>query len=429
MKKPLVTLTPAAFAVLICTTAQAALLMYEPFDYPAGERLGGSTAAGPVGQTNSNGQVWITRSPATVIPYDEARDVLITEGSISYPGLALSSGNSVRYGTNAAVADKTNTMYTVAIDLPGDAITSGSVYYSMIVHFHSSIPAGGARTCYATFSEDPADPATDAGYGVITSGGTGNIPLPAGAWIRNSGTTGYHLGAGKQNADGLGPGTGGIPGWPAWQAATAYPNQQGNIAGTGQDWATIETNPNQPYFIVMKYTFGDPGIPNDDKVSIWVNPIASTLGDDAGESAAGVAGGSYYSATNAYTTPADNLDAYTYGIQSFMLIGNAQASTALNKSIDVSLDELRIGTTWADVTPVPPLAPQIVSIAGAGTTGVTVTWTNVQIGTNYVLQYSTNLSATNWSDLAPVTATTNAAWQIDNPPSGETARFYRVLRP
>jgi hypothetical protein len=123
-----------------------------------------------------------------------------------------------------------------------------------------------------------------------------------------------------------------------------------------------------------------------------------------------------------------NID--TPQIQSFMLIAVAQSSSRLDKTIDVSLDELRIGTNWADVTPVPPPpAPEIISVAGAGTTSVTVTWTNVQIGTNYVLQYSTNLSTTNWSDLAPVTAADTTAAQTDNPPSGAAARFYRVLKP
>jgi hypothetical protein len=423
MNKLLVSLTTAV-VVCLCTSSQATLLMYEPFDYPAGERLGGSTATGPVGKTNANGQVWITRSPATLIPYDEARDVLITAGSMSYPGLAPSLGNSVRYGTNAAVGDVTNTMYTVAIDLPGDPFTSNVVYYSMIVHLHSSIPAGGVRTCYAAFSEDPADPVNDAGYGVITSSGTGNIPLPAGAWIRNSGATQYHLGAGKQNGDG----TGTSAGQPSWQSgAVTYTNQQGNVTGFGQDWATVDTNPNQPYFIVMKYEFKDLNIHNDDVVSIWVNPAASTLGYDDGEWLAGVDGGAYYSATNSTVTA--DIDAYTYGIQSFMLIGNAQASTSLTKSIDVSVDELRIGTTWADVTPTPTPGPLITEIAGAGTTSVTVTWTNVQVGTNYVLQYNTNLSTTNWSDLPPVTAVGPTASQTDNPPSGDTARFYRVLNP
>jgi hypothetical protein len=421
------TLIPSVLVTfLLGASAHAELLLYEPFDYTPGERLGGSGSS-PVGKVAPNGKTWITRSPASA-NYSEERDIRITSGNLSYPGLATSLGNSIRYGTNAAVTVQTH-LYTAAIDLPGDAITEGSIYYSMIVRFHSTIPGGGARTCYATFSEDPADPLVDAGYGVITAGGTANIPLPAGAWIRNSGTTDYHLGAGKQNGDGLGPGTGGIPGSPAWQSSAAphpYPNQQGNTGGAGQDWATIEED---LYFIVIKYTFGDPLIPNDDKVGLWVSPIPSTLGFDAGEALASAAGGSYYSATNAYTTPAADLDATFNGIESFMLIANAQASTAVNKSIDVSLDELRIGRTWADVTPAAPLVPEITLIEGAGTSSVKVTWINAVPDSDYVLQYRTDLATGTWLSLPSVKAIDTTASQTDTPAVGEIARFYRVMKP
>ncbi len=417
MKKLLVSLTTAS-VVFIGTSAQATLFLYEPFDYPAGTRLGGS-GTNLVGYVAPNGQTWITRSYVTNSGgiKDENRDVLITAGSMSYPGLAPSLGNSVRYGSGQSTA-ATN-LYTDAIALP-EIITQGSVYYSMIVHFHSSIPTGGGRTSYASLSRETADPLTDAGVGTGAAVGTGGYALPASAWIRNA-VTDYQLGVGKQNSDGVGTSAN----WPTWQYATAFPNQQGNIPGAGQTWATIETNPYQPYFIVMKYTFNNFS-DSDDTVSIWVNPVASTLGYDEGEALAGAAGGSYYSATNGYTTAAIDTDQ----IRSFMLIAVAQQYSSFTKTIDVSLDELRIGTNWADVTPVPPpAAPQIISIAGAGTTSVTVTWTNVQSGTNYVLQYNTNLATTNWLNLAPVTAAGPTASQTDNPPSGAAARFYRVWKP
>ncbi len=419
MKKLLISLTTAAF-VFITTSSQATLILYEPFDYPVGDRLGGSVTASAtnvVGKIAPNGQQWIVRSPANQTNYSLARDVAITNGSLSYPGLVPSKGNAVRYGSGIS---NNPTLYTDAIAIPGGPYLSGSLYYSMIVHLHSAIPSGGARTCYAAFSEDTANPVTDAGVGVITSSGTANTALPAGAWIRNSGTTQYQLGGGKQNGDGLGTSAS----WPSWQAAGALPNQQGNTAGATQDWATIDSNPAQPYFIVMKYTYNS-GSSSDDTVSMWVNPVAATLGYDGGEWLAGLAGGSYYSATNAYTTA--NIDANYFGIQSFLLLGNAQASASFTKTIDVTLDELRIGTTWADVTPLP--LPQIISIAGAGTTSVTVTWTNVQFGTNYVLQYNTNVVTATWSNLAPVAAAGTTTSQTDNPPAGAAARFYRVLKP
>jgi hypothetical protein len=413
MKKLLVSLTSASF-VFITTSSQATLILYEPFDYAAGTRLGGS-GTNAIGYVAPNGQTWITRSYFTNSEgvKVEARDVLITAGSLSYPGLAPSKGNSVRYGSSQSTA-ATN-LYTDAIALP-NVITEGSLYYSMIVQFHSAIPSGGGRTSYASLSRETADPLTDAGIGTAAATGVSGYTLPASAWIRNSGTTEYHLGAGKQNSDGIGPSAFS----PVWQAAgTPYSNQQGNTTGAGQTWATIENN---TYFIVMKYTFNNSS-GADDAVSMWVNPVAATLGYDEGEALAGAAGGSYYSATNGYTTAAIDTDQ----IRSFMLIAVAQQYSSFTKTIDVSLDELRIGTNWADVTPLPP--PQIISIAGAGTTSVTVTWTNVQIGTNYVLQYNTNLSTTNWSDLAPVTAAGTTASQTDNPPSGDATRFYRVVKP
>lgn len=372
----------AALATTFVGPASAALLLYEPFNYPPGDRLGGS-GTNAVGKVAPNGQTWITRSPASGGTYDPAKDTLITSGNFSYPGLAPSSGNSVRYGSSVS---NNPTLYTDAIDLPGNPFTSGSVYYSAIVRFHTTNAFGSAsRTSYAAFSEDPADPLTDAGFGVITASGSVNIPLPAGAWIRNSGTTQFHLGSGKQNGDGMGTSAGA----PSWQAASAFPNQQGNTAGTGQDWATIENN---IYFIVLKYTFVGSGPGNDDTVSMWINPIASTLGDDAGEAGAGAAGGSYYSATNATVTA--NVDASALGIQSFMLIGNAQSSQRGDKTIDVSLDELRIGTTWADVTPAPPL----LTIGPSGTTAVLAWPTNF---TDYFLISSADiaLDRTTWSSV------------------------------
>ncbi len=422
MKKLLASITSAAFVVMVASV-QADLLMYEPFDYPAGDRLGGSGTS-PLGKTNANGQQWITRSPANGGTYDPARDTLITSGNLSYPGLATSIGNSVRYGSNGLPSVA---FYTDAIAIPGSPYTTGSVYYSMIVKINNTtgIP-GGLRTSYAALSEDTAVPATDAGYGVITSSGS-SIPLPAGAWIRNSpaDANAFNLGSGKGNTDGMGSSASA----PSWQNPTdpQFANQQGNYTGAGQPWATVQTN---SYFIVMKYTYVGPfANSTDDTVSMWINPIASTLGENAGEVLASASGGSYYSATNATVTAA--LDAGTLGIQSFLLIGNAQSSAVLTKTVDVSIDELRIGTTWADVTPVPSapaLQPQIIAVEGAGTPSVTVTWTNVWIGTNYILQYNTNLSTTNWTSLAPVMAAGTTASQTDNPPNGAAARFYRVAQ-
>jgi hypothetical protein len=216
----------------------------------------------------------------------------------------------------------------------------------MLVRLNGPLnPFTSARTSYASLSSETANPGTDAGLGLATASGT-TTPLPAGAWIRTvSGNVNYQLGSGKSNTDGLGT-TASAPSWQSSAAGHPYPNQQGNTSGAGQDWAGISDD---LYFIVMKYTFAPEGDGNDDTVSMWVNPLSSTLGADAGEAVAGAAGGSYYSAINATVTGALDVSQ----IQSFVLIGQAVASAGSARSIDASLDELRIGTTWADVTPVP----------------------------------------------------------------------------
>ena len=164
----------------------------------------------------------------------------------------------------------------------------------------------------------------------------------------------YQFGAGKQNGDGLGT----TNGAQTWQSATTTnSNQSGtNTTGAGQIAGTTT------YFAVIKYTFGtttllgQPGSPNagvntnqKDTVSIWINPVNSTLGDDAGEAIAGGAGGSYYSAINGYAGTT-NIDAGT--IQSFLLNGHAQ--TTQGTTALMTIDELRIGTSWSDVTPTVP---------------------------------------------------------------------------
>lgn len=364
-KKVSFVLLVVALNVLFASNASAALLLYEPFDYTAGDRLGGSGTS-PLGKVAPNGEQWITRSPAAAGSYNPANDTLITAGSLSYTGLAASQGNSVRYGSS--VAGGGAGLYTDAIRLPGGAaVNSGSLYYSAVVRFNGANPAaavapGGTRHSYAAFSTDTANPGTDAGFGVGTSSGTGGIPLPAGAWLRDSGATDFHFGSGKQNSDGMGP-SASLPSWQSSAAGHPFPNQNGNTAGTGQDEATIADD---IYFVVLKYTF-NPSATNNDTVSMWINPIASTLGDNAGEATAGGAGGSYYSAVNASVTTA-SLDASQ--IQSFMLLGLGQASAAnVNKSIDTTLDELRIGTTWADVTPAIP-EPGTISLCIVGALGL-----------------------------------------------------------
>jgi len=91
--------------------------------------------------------------------------------------------------------------------------------------------------------------------------------------------------------------------------------------------ANLSINRASTYLVVAKYTWKDG--PTNDEVTLWVNP--GTLGreEDAGPRLS-IRGG------------ADGL--------------NGAARVLLSRGPNISLDELRIGQTWADVTPL-PVAP------------------------------------------------------------------------
>jgi hypothetical protein len=82
-------------------------------------------------------------------------------------------------------------------------------------------------------------------------------------------------------------------------------------------------------------------------------------------------------------------------------------------------------TFTPNATPAPTPA-YITSITGAGTTSVTVNYTNTLAGTNYTLQYNTNLGTANWSDVGTAAAAGTSASQNDSPPAGDPQRYYRV---
>jgi hypothetical protein len=70
--------------------------------------------------------------------------------------------------------------------------------------------------------------------------------------------------------------------------------------------------------------------------------------------------------------------------------------------------------------------PQILSLTATGGVAV-VTWGAV-VDSIYRVQYSTNLAATNWTDLFPDVKATAATASFTDHPGADPARSYRVLR-
>ncbi len=74
----------------------------------------------------------------------------------------------------------------------------------------------------------------------------------------------------------------------------------------------------------------------------------------------------------------------------------------------------------------PPGSPIIQSVTGAGTTNVVITWSATSNNT-YRVQYKTDSTGTNWTDLSPyVLASGGTANYTDHPPLGES-RYYQVV--
>jgi hypothetical protein len=360
------------------------LYVYEPFNYTVGQNLGGVDAdpdplgppGTPVGQVGSytadfgsgTSYTWYARGTAS--NYQSTKDAVVSSGNLSYSGLAASQGNSVSYGSalpNTGVAsDPADTfnrsLFSDTIALPVE-VTSGSLYMSFITRIKSHIEDGtsvGDRVSPASMIPD----LTNAGNaGAALSGGAGGsvAAYGGGFWIRRdpANLAISNFGAGKASGDGIGNGNGTSDGpTTSWQISdeTFNGNQQWESNQFGDLDGQPAVNPADSntwttYFVVVKYEF-DALVPavngQSDAVSIWVNPGSGTLGTPGGEALASQAAsgniGSYFGSLKSIGSATGDVTS----LNSFALIGHRQNT---NNTIAVDFDELRIGTTWADVTP------------------------------------------------------------------------------
>jgi hypothetical protein len=349
--------------------AHAQLLLYEPFNYTVGENLGGTDPDGPgpaagnpqAGQTGTyaGGGAYKWRAHGTVSNYQSPNDAVISSGSLSYTGLATSQGNSVSYGSD----QPNSSLYVDAIPLPSP-ITSGSLYASFIIRIKSDVSGTELRHSPAAFL---AETTSDANAGGALASQSGSLVAEPGVfWMRKDPTVlnVTNFGPGKTNNDGIGQAAlGPSSGWQ--NSDTVNFTESNQFGAVGGQVAPIFADPNtyQTYFVVMKYEFDaasssagefDPpgSTPGSNgqtaTVSLWMNPGTGTLGSATGEADASQNPtgnlGSYFAALDAYGTSTP--DSTT--INSFALFGHRQNRTA---TMAVDFDELRIGTTWASVTP------------------------------------------------------------------------------
>jgi hypothetical protein len=254
---------------------------------------------------------WFLRSAAGSV------DPKINSGSLSYPGLQTTPGdNSVIFdgtGVSAGIAGRQlDQIYNI-----GNAPT---LYYSLTLQVTSIVAADW--------------------------GGSGN-------WLTGSFMMGF-----TQDSTGA-PANGSVAA--PLLIRTGDPN---NTSGMANDFQSFQLGtgvtavspasrvfdgahnytPGSTLFLVLSYTFGANAA--DDVARLWVNPIPGSL-----ESAN----------VPVVTTPLGIADVTNNQVQGFFLRNNSvqPASTVI--------DNLRIGTSWEDVTPVPePSSATLLVLSAAG---------------------------------------------------------------
>jgi hypothetical protein len=190
-------------------------------------------------------------------------------------------------------------------------VTSGTLYYSFAFKVTNLGALSGTGGPFAAFNN--------------SRGTQGNTPTVLGTRIlaRAANGGGFNLGVAKNSTS---PGD--------WV------------------WETNVFNLNQTIFLVGSYTFNSTSS-TDDVSLLWINPNPSDFG------ASVPVGGALFAAAGP--------DINANQIASFVFLQAGLGST--NEPATIIADELRIGTTWASVTPRGKVPPWL-NIARAGTKSI-----------------------------------------------------------
>ena len=280
--------------------AEATLLLYEGFDYTAG--------AGLENQVNSSvsggAQDWDRAGSATTAT------PTIVAGSLTNPvaGQPAPTGNKVRIG---------GTVTTRAERLNFPVVTSGTVYYSLLVNpedIDGQFVAPGPATAVGTFNFAFNNGNADAG--------TNTAPTIIGTRI-------------QIRRD---------PSQAEQQDGTLFNIGTFNSSGSA-DWNPTQFSEGSTLFIVGSYTlngtFGD----GNDVAKLWINPNPATFDPATTTPSSTVTGG----------------DISNTGVQAIIIRQTGGQPTTLH------FDEIRVGTEYTDVVVVPePTSLATVGLAAAG---------------------------------------------------------------
>jgi hypothetical protein len=176
-------------------------------------------------------------------------------------------------------------------------------------------------------------------------------------------------------------------------------------SGTGATttFDATEHHAGETVFLVGKYDF----TVSPNSVKLWINPAASTFGAPA--------------------DPASGFISTTTGTDGYILDRfNMRQNTASSVPAAMQWDELRIGTSWAVVTPSP--SPPLLTGPMDLPSGAFQFFYANTAGSNYSVYASTNF--VNWTSLGAATQTTPGYFQFTDPAAaGYARRFYRLHSP
>ena len=308
------------------------ITLYEPFDY--------SNVGGPV-SSNTPANWTYGGSPPN--------DLSVVNGSLSYPGLATSVGNSV---TNGGAGLGVRRLF-------GTSVQSGTLYFSALFRINDlgfGAWNGGATT-----------------VGALT--GTNNTAFQLAVLVKSNSPSGYVVGVQKSGPD-----------------ATAV-------------FDTTEHHAGETLFLVGKYDFTQ--TPNP--VSLWIDPSPTTL--DA-----------VFEPTTGYISTSTGTNGLI--IDRF----NMRQNTTSSVPAAMQWDELRVGFSWAEVTPTPPsVVTSLTDLTQLGNGAFQFGFTNSS-GQGYSVYGSTNLTI--WSPIGAATQVSPGLFQFTDPDATNyPQRFYQLRSP
>jgi hypothetical protein len=290
------------------SVARATLALYESFNYPSGTGLDGNEGAAisAGGQTAPNGNKWYPAGYNTQTVYNALVGIAVVHENLTTPGLKSPVGNAIVFGGAG---------YDARLGL-GTLPTSGSLFASYAFRIDDITGLGDGGGPIAGFN--------------TTRGPNSGAPtiLISSLWIRPTADASddpenYNIGISKTNS-----------------AADV----------TWDSMIYTASFAASPHFAVVSYGFVPGGIfgsPPNDVSALYLDPSASTFG-----------GPTPGSGTILSTTAGDDL---TQAVLSFVLPQYNAAETP----VSMEFDELRVGTSYSDVTPAPEPATFGLLIAGA----------------------------------------------------------------